>query len=246
MLHAFNLGILSVKSIGTQRAVLTGSNLGEEAWAFIPKNSLPYLKYFTDKNYSHLYSIDGRTLLFDASIGIGPGCTETTDYWKCTKDTAGGSNWRSIVISGMGLGGASRDNVVAETCVEGVGGTCVKTPLSGNGFSSYFALDVTDPLNPKYLWEFSNNLLGYATSAPAIVGIGHMVLLGATAAQSIMGTGVQIDAEPGQVAGDAGSGRVRSSRRTCRRDDRSIGRAACARLGATTSTPTNRSWPTSR
>jgi type IV pilus assembly protein PilY1 len=172
MLHAFNLGVLSVASTGTQKASLTGTSLGAEKWAFIPKNALPYLKYTTDKDYSHLYFIDGRTVIFDASVGIGTGCTETTDYWKCDKDTTAGSNWRTIVIAGMGLGGASRNNDASETCTEGASGSCVKTPVDGTGASSYFALDVTNPDSPKYLWEFSHNLLGYSLTAPAIVRIG--------------------------------------------------------------------------
>ncbi len=31
----------------------------------------------------------------------------------------------------------------------------------GGGGKSYYALDVTDPLNPKYLWEFTHSNLGY-------------------------------------------------------------------------------------
>jgi hypothetical protein len=36
------------------------ATLGEEVWAFIPKNVLPYLKYTADSGYGgcHLYSVD--------------------------------------------------------------------------------------------------------------------------------------------------------------------------------------------
>ncbi|WP_243371425.1 PilC/PilY family type IV pilus protein [Geotalea sp. SG265] len=190
MLHAFNLGKLSVKSTGFQKAQLTpitGESLGDEQWAFIPKNSLPYLKYATDKGYSHLYYVDGRTVVFDASIGdTNTGTCIPSSYWECSKPRNGSipfvdssnnldatkNTWRTIVIGGMGVGGASRNNVSGEICTEGASGNCVKTPISGIGYSSYFALDVTDPNNPKFLWEFSNNLLGYSTTAPAIVRIG--------------------------------------------------------------------------
>ncbi|KAF0164697.1 MAG: type IV pilus assembly protein PilY1 [Rhodocyclaceae bacterium] len=47
----------------------------------------------------------------------------------------GGGNWRTILVGGQGAGG-----------------------------TSYYALDVTDPLNPKYLWEFTNTNLGYTFS----------------------------------------------------------------------------------
>jgi len=187
MLHAFNLGILSVKASGFKKAELGGTDLGKEMWAFIPKNSLPYLKYLSDTDYNHLYFVDGRTVLLDASIGdTNSGSCVRSSYWECSKPRNGSirvvtssnnldatkNTWRTILITGMGLGGASRDNVAGETCTEGATGSCVKTPVSGLGFSSYAALDVTDPENPKFLWEFSNNQLGYSTTAPAIVRIG--------------------------------------------------------------------------
>jgi len=43
-----------------------------------------------------------------------------------------GGSWKTILVSGLGQGGRA-----------------------------YFALDVTDPLNPKALWEFTHNNLGY-------------------------------------------------------------------------------------
>jgi type IV pilus assembly protein PilY1 len=187
MLHAFNLGILDVSAKGFQKASLdpAGTVIGDENWAFIPKNSVPYLKYFSDKDYDHIYYVDGRTNLFDASIGDtnSGSCTRDT-YWECSKPRNGsvaivdGSNnltsantWRTVVVAGMGLGGASVDPSIT-ACTEGATGNCVKTPVTGLGYSSYFALDVTDPPHPKFLWEFSNDKLGYATTAPAIVRVG--------------------------------------------------------------------------
>ena len=176
MLHAFNLGILSVEASGKQKATLSGTNLGKEMWSFIPKNSLPYLKYMADPEYGHLYYIDGRTVVFDASIGdtSTDECIKST-YWKCDKPTLGASAWRSIVIGGMGIGGAT-----AKSCTAGT--SCVETPITdpgdtsadpaGLGYSSYFALDVTDPNTPVLLWEFAHPSLGYSTTGPAIVRIG--------------------------------------------------------------------------
>jgi len=188
MLHAFALGTLSVASSGAEKASLgvpTGTVLGEEKWAFIPKNSFPYLKYFSDKNYSHLYFVDGRTVILDASIGdTNTGTCVRSTYWECNKPRNGSipmvnstndldptkNIWRTVVLAGMGLGGASRSP--ADACTEGATGSCVKTPVSGLGYSSYFALDVTYPDTPKFLWEFSHDQLGFSTSAPAIVRIG--------------------------------------------------------------------------
>ncbi len=174
MLHAFKLGTLDVTANGYQKATLCDDtdgdgkcddtetsvvNLGKEQWAFIPKNALPYLKYLSDPNYCHLYYVDGPLSLFDASIAVPTGYAG--DYWDSTKaDTS----WRTIMIGSMGMGGACRDT--SSTCTD-----CVKTPVAGNGFSSYFAFDVTDPQNPVFLWEFSNAALGFSMAGPAIIKI---------------------------------------------------------------------------
>jgi type IV pilus assembly protein PilY1 len=176
MLHAFKLGKLDVTASGTRKATLTGTNLGSEQWAFIPTNALPYLRYLTcvagggdttycnNQDYGHLYTIDGETIVTDASIGT-TGCS-ATHYWQCPKDTSAGANWMTVLVGGMGVGGASKDN--ADGCTSGSAGTCVKSPLVGVGYSSYFALDITNQFfdsdgtldatgqPPKFLWEFSD------------------------------------------------------------------------------------------
>lgn len=184
MLHAFKLGRLDVSASGFNKAWLTGTGLGEEQWAFIPKHTLPYLKYHSDPAYNHLYYIDGPTLVFDASIGDhtgSNGCTKAT-YDTCIKNASvvNGSNqvdaskntWMTVLIGSTGLGGAS-----SKSCTEG--SNCVQTPRTdpadadkGLGYSSYFALNVTDPEQPSLLWEFSNSALGFASTGPAIVRVG--------------------------------------------------------------------------
>lgn len=236
MLHAFKLGKLTVSGTsdaiipststhytitGDVKATLTGTDLGEEQWAYIPRNALPYLKYFTDsQNYKHLFYVDGPTILSDVAVGKPSGCGDTTDYSECLKDNTSGTNWRTILIGSMGLGGASKlkdpsacSDVAAAAgtcCKEGMDGTCVKTPIykpvstdgvshltyasppaydttKGVGYSSYFAMDITDQYfnsdgtlanQPTLKWEFpprddaTNSFgLGYATSGPAIVRI---------------------------------------------------------------------------
>jgi len=175
MLHAFKLGVLRELSLIYDKAQINDAagnladaadKLGREEWAYIPSQVLPYLKYITESNYSHLFYVDKTPLIFDASIGTTAGCT---DYSTCTKSK---DTWRTILIGGMGLGGASRTS--SSTC--SIIDDCVKTPSEGKGFSSYFALDVTDPANPKYLWEFPGNTgvagsTGFATAGPAIVRI---------------------------------------------------------------------------
>jgi type IV pilus assembly protein PilY1 len=169
----------------------TTTNLGKEEWAFIPKNALPYLKYLGDSSYCHLYYVDASSYIFDAAINKHTDCTET-NYYDCTKQTkclttnptdtgscsvnknldTDKTSWKTILIGGMGQGGACRKT--GDSCTD-----CVKTPITdpadstkGLGFSSYFAMDVTDPANPKFLWEFSDSSLGFSTSGPAIVRVG--------------------------------------------------------------------------
>ena len=192
MLHAFNMGKLNVQTTGDTKAILTGTNLGKEEWAFIPRHALPYLKYLADPNYAHLYLIDGPTKIIDASIGTasligtgnyatagcgavdaGDGATGSTiyNYWSCKRDAAqtGNSSWRTVLIGSMGTGGASANS--SATCSTST--ECVKAPVNGVGFSTYYALDITDPNNPTYMWEFSDEQLGFSTTGTAVVRIAH-------------------------------------------------------------------------
>lgn len=193
MLHAFKFGTLKELSTKYTPAELTDSsgnlataatNLGHEEWAFIPANALPYLTYYTNPGYKHMFYVDRTPVVVDASIGVPSGCT--SDYSACPKDL-NGDTWRTIIIGGMGFGGASRPS--SKTCNQNVPGpasttipNCIQSPISNGGLSSYFALDVTDPENPKYLWEFSGSTdssgnplgdLGAATSGPAIVRVAY-------------------------------------------------------------------------
>ncbi len=202
MLHAFKLGKLTVSGVtdvpsvsitGDVKATLTGSNLGEEQWAYIPRSALPYLKYFSDKNaYRHLFYVDGPTVLVDASIGCSSG-----EYSTCAKDDANGTNWRTLLIGSMGLGGATRAQGNTTCTASNANGTCVKAPIADPtdsatpptkmvGYSSYFAMDITGQYfntdgtlanQPTLKWEFpppdapDNFGMGYATSGAAIVRI---------------------------------------------------------------------------
>jgi type IV pilus assembly protein PilY1 len=152
MLHAFKLGSLEILCRDCQTpARLSGIDLGKEVWAFIPKNVLPYLKYNADPNYCHIYNVDLSPYIFDASINGNP---------DGLKDV---NSWRTVLIGGMRLGGACKD--AAST-------NGVQVPAAGKGYSSYFAIDVTDQNNPTLLWEFSDPALGFATTGPSVVRIG--------------------------------------------------------------------------
>ncbi len=166
MLHAFKLGKLEFSGTWqtslSQKARLANLDattpLGYEKWGFIPRSALPYLKYLPDNNYCHLYYVDLSPYLFDASIGGNPSDARTS------------ADWRTILIGGMGTGGASRAST--GTCNGGTS-DCVKAPVDTGGLSSYFALDVTNAENPTVLWEFSDPRMGFATAGPAVVRINY-------------------------------------------------------------------------
>ena len=198
MLHAFRLGILQLKedpawNAGANQharlinpetdAVCDPSDLsrcGDEIWAFIPENALPYLKYFADPNYGHIYTVDATPHLVDASIGADANLEKDVD----------GDSWRTVLIGSMRLGGGSgAAGSGCSNCVEAPGadldndGDLLETGENLKGSSSYFAIDVTDPspYNWTLLWEFSNEDipsaelstggLGLSTAGSAIVRI---------------------------------------------------------------------------
>jgi type IV pilus assembly protein PilY1 len=150
MLHAFRVGYLkrnlssnSPVSIQNDRSDNGTELLGEELWAFIPKNVLPYLRFLSDPNYKHMYFVDLKPYVVNVDN-------------------------RKILIGGMRLGGGvgcSDTNCInppSDTCPDADSSNCA-------GLSSYFALDVTDPENPRFLLEFTNPNLGFSYSGPAFV-----------------------------------------------------------------------------
>lgn len=158
ILHAFRVGYLKDTGLaaGVKGALQnffsgdTGTDkLGDEIWGYIPFNAFPYLKYLANPGYCHIYFNDLSVRLVDASIGDandGPTDNRTVD------------SWRTILVGGMRFGGAC------------TGGT--PAPPGTVGFSSYYAIDVTDAEKPVPLWEFSDEDMGYATSFTSIVRTG--------------------------------------------------------------------------
>jgi hypothetical protein len=117
MLHAFHLGKLELsgtwKDTVTKKAKLSDPSsigLGKEIWAFIPKNALPYLKYSTNPDYCHIYTVDLTPFIFDASINGNADADRTVN------------SWRTILIGGMRFGGACRN--AGSACTN-----CVKTQI---------------------------------------------------------------------------------------------------------------------
>lgn len=154
MIHAFRLGNLkdirpaTTEGGGKQVASLQSGALqiGEEEWAFVPKNVLPFLRWYCDKDYCHIPMADASFTIVDASIGGNDDDTRPGD----------GSSWRRLLIGSMGFGGKQIE----------VG--------SRQFSSSIFVLDITptkggSQQTPKLLWEsrLPDNTLTFGT--PGIV-----------------------------------------------------------------------------
>lgn len=126
MLHAFN------------------ASTGAEVWAYIPSFLHGTLNNLSRKNgFAHLFYVDGTPVSGDV------------DFKNTDGATGGGTDWRTILVGGLGKGGRG-----------------------------YYALDVTDPIPSdeaaaaaKVLWEFPNastasadkKNVGYTFGKPIIV-----------------------------------------------------------------------------
>jgi type IV pilus assembly protein PilY1 len=152
-LHAFNGGFFSNKN----HQYCTGTpdsngnctegiyGLGEELWSFIPRGILPHLKWLTYPDYTHVYYVDLKPKIADIKIfSSGEGHTD---------------GWGTILIGGYRYGGKD----INWTAQDG-------TPYSSS--PEYFALDISDPLNPRLLWTFSHPELGLSMSYPAVAKVG--------------------------------------------------------------------------
>lgn len=114
---------------------------GNELWGFIPKSFLPHLYWQTQDDYRHVFGVDLKPKIVDLKI--------------FTPDSTHIGGWGTVLIGGMRLGAGE-----------------IKTTIGGTPttlYPSYFAIDVTDPQNPKLLWEFSHPDLGMTLSYPSVV-----------------------------------------------------------------------------
>jgi len=128
MIHCFNAGISERgdNPYTPQALNPAGHDLGSELWAYIPYNLLPHLQWLRSTWYRHCH-----TYYVDLRTYV----TDAQIFDSNNPKYPGG--WGTLLIGGMRLGGLP----IAIT-----GDTCT---------SAYFAIDVTDPLDPKPLWEFS-------------------------------------------------------------------------------------------
>jgi type IV pilus assembly protein PilY1 len=130
---------------------------GQELWSFVPANLLPRLK----NNYINRVSEEGDQAFVDASPTLAdirmdvdcPGCVST----DC--------------VSGTLLGSPGSEQCLGEW-------RTVLLAAQGNGGDSVVALDVTDPADPQFMWEYSDPELFRSRSSPAVGKIGRILVDG--------------------------------------------------------------------
>ena len=152
MLHAFRTGsFISGDDPSTTTKEEVGylqssyGDVGSEAWADIPFNLLPHLKWLADPDYTHVFYTDLKVKVGDVKI-----FPEDSDH---------PNGWGTLLIGGMRLGGGPYPS---GEVVDG----------SQKYYrSAFFLMDITDSNNPVILAEFSHPEMGFTTSYPTITKI---------------------------------------------------------------------------
>jgi len=159
MLHAFTAGKYNTddpNSIKFEAADDNGTSIvgtigiGDEMWGFIPNSLLPHLKWLPQTEYTHVPYVDLKVRITDAKI------------FEDEDNTIYPGGWGTVLIGGLNFGGREIQTQNDE------GDVRTFTP-------SIFALDVTNPRNPKVLWEKSQKTLanlGFTTNTPSIIRAG--------------------------------------------------------------------------
>ena len=196
MLHAFLAGVFepgaSLTGDGAQFTVDATKydtvKAGDEIWAYIPQNLLPHLKWLADPNYmegTHVYYVDLKPRIFD--VRLYEGATDSAHPLHTTWGALSNDEknlrpygWATVLVGGMRFGG---------------GNITVSGDWNYNGnpdddddrifASSYFAIDITDPKEPVFLWEKTYTGLGFTTSFPAVLKVDDKQIIGIEPNQSV-------------------------------------------------------------
>jgi type IV pilus assembly protein PilY1 len=156
--------------------------LGQEAWAFVPENLLAHLRWLADKNYTHVFYVDGSPVVTDAQVFTSTTITGLSD--TCKAGTAATADidakghvcgWGTVMVVPFRLGGGA---ISVDT--RGLGDTgdqldhasCTHHGLNcdyddyQSSNSAYVVLDITDPEQPPtVLGEITTGT--FTTGAPA-------------------------------------------------------------------------------
>jgi Tfp pilus tip-associated adhesin PilY1 len=173
-------------SANGKRLIVVGANDGQshafktsdgtEAWSFIPPNLLSKLKNMTHPqhpaNQSHQYFDDGPITVADVWGGTVSSCTPAScnANGRC-KDT---NSWKTIMVFAEGRGAIDYAWSSSDSCDTGLSGTYSETARAPSllppiYYCGYHALDLTDSLNPAYMWHLKfDSDANRASQAPYI------------------------------------------------------------------------------
>jgi type IV pilus assembly protein PilY1 len=195
MLHAFLAGVFEpgAKFTGDgARFTVDGAKYGsltagDEIWAYIPQTLLPHLKWLADPDYidgTHVYYVDLKPRIFD--VRIYEDATDAAhplhDIWTTQMNNPERDlrpyGWSTVLVGGMRFGGGSITvNADWDTAAAGT--------EDREFTSSYFAIDITDPQKPIFLWERTYNGLGFTTSFPAVLKVDDKQIVGTEPNESV-------------------------------------------------------------
>jgi Tfp pilus tip-associated adhesin PilY1 len=151
--------------------------LGQEAWAFIPDNLLPHLRWLADKNYTHVFYVDGSPVITDVQLWSSGTASKTCQAGTPAStdiDTSGHvCGWGTVMVVPFRLGGGY---IQVDTIGAG------KSTDTQTSNSAYVLLDVTDPeIAPTVLGEittgsFTTGAPGFAVHREAKDGLLHFLM----------------------------------------------------------------------
>lgn len=142
--------------------------LGQEAWAFVPENLLPHLRWLAQKDYSHVFYVDGSPVVTDAQIFTSSTITGTSSSCQSGKPVASDIDarghvcgWGTVMVVPFRLGGGPISVNLAEDTYGAAQAADIQTSNS-----AYVLLDITNPEQPPVvLGEITMGT--FTTSAPA-------------------------------------------------------------------------------
>ena len=138
--------------------------IGSEVWSYVPQNLLPHLKWLARPDYTHVHYMDLQPRIFDAKI-----------YDAAYDPATHPGGWATVMVVGMNTGGGlievpgdfDDDGAIDINNYNGV-------DVGHRKFKpSFMAFDITDPRNPKLLWERSYDGLGFTWTIPTAVRVSN-------------------------------------------------------------------------
>ncbi len=169
MIHAFTSWKYDSSTQSYTQPAATTEDIGDELWAYVPQALLPHLKWLPGENYTHVYYNDMRLKVFEAKI-----LPDNTHY----NDSDTDKNWGTFLLVGLNYGGK---HIWAEEDFDYNAGTA---DTIRHFYPSYICIDITDPRNPRLMWERSYSIpatsaqssenetdQGLSTSFPTIIKV---------------------------------------------------------------------------